>query len=140
MTGGEWCGEKGLGAKRAATDDKHLKTCRAKLRDGWVEGTPPTRLSVMKDLIRQRYLQNEYLVPSLLQTGGRQLRHSTSGSEGFWATKKKDGTGANHMGRILMEVPDELRLRQEQCGGLRSWAVEFVTEEFVTERVWLSEA
>jgi ribA/ribD-fused uncharacterized protein len=72
---------------------------------------PEYKLRVMKDLMRAKALQHEEVRKALLDTGDKEIvKHiyTYPPGDGFW-DDGEDGEGANHMGRIWMELREELR-------------------------------
>ena len=68
-----------------------------KLRPNWSE----MRLSIMKELLVQKFAQGE-LRTLLLNTKDEYLEETNYWNDKFWGVC--DGEGANHLGRLLMEV------------------------------------
>jgi ribA/ribD-fused uncharacterized protein len=64
------------------------------------------RCDVMAKAVRAKFTQNHDLRERLLRTGERDLIENTG--DGFWG-RGADGSGANRLGKILMELRDELR-------------------------------
>lgn len=73
------------------------------LRPDWDE----VKLSVMEDLVRQKF-QHPELAKLLLATGDEELVEGNTWGDTFWG--ECFGSGANHLGKILMKVRDELVL------------------------------
>ena len=72
---------------------------------------PNYKLKVMKELMRAKALQHEDVRQALLDSENLQVvKHITTGppGDGFW-DDGEDGKGLNHMGRMWMEIRDELR-------------------------------
>ena len=71
------------------------------------------KLETMKMLMRARADQHEEVRKALLDSGDLQIvKHITTypPGDGFW-DDGENGEGLNHMGRIWMEIRDELRAR-----------------------------
>lgn len=81
-----------------------LKGKNVKLRCDW----ETNKLSIMEYIIRQKFLQNDYLRDKLLETGERNLIEMNNWNDTFWGVSKRTGQGENHLGKILMKVRDEL--------------------------------
>lgn len=64
------------------------------------------RLGVMLELVRQKFLDHESLREKLLATGDQFLIEGNPHNDSFWG--QCDGIGRNHLGRILMQVREEL--------------------------------
>lgn len=75
-------------------------------REDW----PTYKLEVMKEICRAKLHQHGYIKRKLLETGNEQLVES-SPIDSFWGWgPNKDGE--NHLGRIWMELREELRAQQ----------------------------
>lgn len=75
---------------------------RVKMREDWDE----VRVNVMHEIVRAKFIQNPELRKKLLETGNAYLEEGNTWGDRFWGTV--DRMGENHLGRILMEVRDEL--------------------------------
>jgi ribA/ribD-fused uncharacterized protein len=74
------------------------------VRPDWSEA----RLEVMKNVLRAKFTQDEYCNTMLLRTGNRKIAEHTS-RDSYWGDGGGDGTtGQNHLGRLLMEVREEI--------------------------------
>lgn len=95
-------------AKRRAI--QALPTCRQakragqrlELRDDWEQ----VKVKVMLDLQRQKYAV-PYLREKLLATGDAELVEGNTWGDRFWGVC--GDTGLNWLGRLLMQVRDEVR-------------------------------
>lgn len=74
----------------------------AELRPGWDE----IKLSVMADLLRQKFTVREDLKARLLETGDATLVEGNHWHDVWWGVC--NGRGENHLGILLMEIRDEL--------------------------------
>lgn len=74
------------------------------LRPGW----DAMRRDVMLDLLRSKF-EHPDLADQLLATGSIELVEHNTWRDRFWGVC--DGTGSNHLGRLLMQVRAELRER-----------------------------
>lgn len=72
------------------------------LRPGWDN----VKLDVMRELLRQKF-RHPKLAAQLLATGDAHLFEGNWWGDTHWGTV--NGTGQNHLGRLLMAVRDELR-------------------------------
>ena len=77
-----------------------------KLRDDWEE----IKIDVMRSAVRQKFMGHVQLRDLLLSTGDEEIVEAAAGDY-FWGSGE-DGSGSNWLGRILMEVREELRLNQ----------------------------
>ncbi len=64
------------------------------------------KLDVMLELVRRKFA-TPYLRARLLETGSVELVEGNHWGDRFWGVCK--GAGENHLGRILMQVREELR-------------------------------
>lgn len=74
------------------------------IREDW----DTVRLKLMYETTKAYYEQNDRMRERLLQTGDRYLKHYGPRIDDFWG-EKKDGSGQNHHGKILMRLRDEFR-------------------------------
>lgn len=73
------------------------------LRGDWEQ----IKIQIMKDVVTAKFEQNQDLKEKLLSTGDAYLEEGNTWGDRIWGTV--DGQGANHLGRILMEVREYLR-------------------------------
>lgn len=73
------------------------------LRTGW----DTMKRNIMLDIVRAKFTQNAYLKYKLLATGNAELIEDNTWNDTYWGVCR--GEGLNHLGRILMQVRDELR-------------------------------
>ena len=78
---------------------------RVQLRADWED----VKLSIMEDIVRAKFTQNEDLKQLLLATGDLVLEEGNTWHDTFWGVDVKTREGENHLGRILMRVRQELR-------------------------------
>jgi ribA/ribD-fused uncharacterized protein len=76
---------------------------RLTLREDW----EAVKLVVMLDLLRQKFARHSLTV-ALLATGEMELVEGNAWGDTFWGVDTHKG-GANHLGRLLMQVRAELR-------------------------------
>lgn len=65
------------------------------------------RIGVMHRILRRKFGQHPKLAAKLLATGDAELVEANTWGDRFWG--RVDGVGENHLGRLLMDVRDELR-------------------------------
>jgi ribA/ribD-fused uncharacterized protein len=75
------------------------------LREDWEN----VKLAIMKECVLSKFSLNRDLRDSLLETGDEQLIEGNSWGDRYWGVSNADDQGQNHLGRILMEVRNELR-------------------------------
>ena len=73
------------------------------IREDWED----IKLSEMQAIVRAKFSQNPELKEMLLATGDEHIEEANNWGDTIWGTV--DGVGENLLGRILMEVRDELR-------------------------------
>jgi len=80
---------------------------RLKLRKGWDH----MRIDIMRQLLRQKFAPRTDLALRLLATRDAMLVEGNTWKDRFWGKIRRKGkwVGQNWLGRLLMEVRDELR-------------------------------
>lgn len=79
---------------------------RVNLRPDWEE----VKVPIMKDIVREKFKQNDDLMRRLLiDTGNEELVEGNYWGDTFWGVDLKTNEGENHLGIILMELRDEFR-------------------------------
>lgn len=73
------------------------------IRPAWED----IKVDIMRELIRQKFSQN-YFKQKLLATGDQTLVEGNYWGDTFWGTDLQ-GNGLNWLGKILMEVRDEIK-------------------------------
>lgn len=76
---------------------------RVKLRNDWEE----IKDQVMYEIVLNKFLQNEDLKDKLLRTGEEELIEGNIWHDYYWGVC--NGRGKNKLGKILMQVREELR-------------------------------
>lgn len=74
-----------------------------KLREDWEE----VKYNIMHDIVYAKFSQNLDLKKKLLATEGEYLEEGNSWGDKIWGTV--NGIGENNLGKILMQVREELR-------------------------------
>lgn len=80
------------------------------LREDWKE----VRISVMEEIVREKFLQNPSYANALAETGTLDLKEGNHWNDTFWGVGSQSGEGENHLGRILMKIRAEL-LASSSC-------------------------
>jgi ribA/ribD-fused uncharacterized protein len=80
---------------------------KATIRSDWNE----VRIGIMRWGVLAKFQQNPVLLSRLLDTGDEYLREGNHWSDKFWGVDERTGQGENWLGRILMEVRDQLQRR-----------------------------
>lgn len=73
------------------------------LRPDWED----IKLSVMKELVFEKFVQNPVLMGRLFDTGDAELIEGNHWNDTFWGVC--NGRGSNHLGKILMDVRTVLK-------------------------------
>lgn len=81
---------------------------RVRLRKDWEQ----VKDSIMEEIVRAKFSQNEELKEQLLATGDAQLVEGNRWNDRYWGVDIRSGVGENHLGKILMKVRSELRISQ----------------------------
>ncbi len=87
-----------LDASTAKRKGRHVK-----LREDWEE----VKYNIMHDIVYAKFSQNLDLKKKLLATEGEYLEEGNSWGDKIWGTV--NGIGENNLGKILMQVREELR-------------------------------
>lgn len=64
------------------------------------------KVSIMTEILEAKFSSNRYLADLLISTDGRHIEESNNWGDTYWGTV--NGTGENHLGKILMEVREKL--------------------------------
>lgn len=75
------------------------------IRDDWDE----VKLSIMEEIVRRKFEQNQVIRKKLLDTGDALLVEGNDWGDEFWGVDLKTGIGANNLGKILMKIRSEFR-------------------------------
>lgn len=65
------------------------------------------RISIMHELVLQKFTTYAHLKQMLLETGTEELAEGNWWGDTFWGTV--NGVGENQLGKVLMQVREELR-------------------------------
>jgi hypothetical protein len=77
---------------------------RLLLRPDWDQ----VKIPIMKELVKKKFIDHELLRSWLLETSDAELIEGNSWGDIFWGVDTRRG-GLNHLGKILMEVRNELQ-------------------------------
>lgn len=94
-------------SKINSTEAKKLGR-KVSLRPDWEN----IKVSVMRDIVRAKFSQNLELREKLLATSGEYLEEGNTWGDRVWGTV--NGSGANLLGWILMELREELEMAREK--------------------------
>lgn len=89
---------------RLSPSNAKAKGKRVKLRSDWEE----VKESAMYEVVKAKFEQNPDLRELLLRTGDESLEEGNTWGDSEWGTV--NGKGENKLGKILMQVRDELRV------------------------------
>lgn len=77
-----------------------------KVRSDWEE----VKYGIMHDIVLEKFRQNPELRERLLATGHAHLEEGNNHGDQIWGVcPPRSGMGKNYLGRVLMEVREELR-------------------------------
>lgn len=76
---------------------------KVELRNDWEE----VKFHIMHDIVKCKFSQNEDLKNKLLSTGDEYLEEGNTWGDQIWGTV--NGKGKNYLGKILMDVREELK-------------------------------
>lgn len=121
----EYCGiyyqnaEAAFQAQKCRSEEEKLGFCgllaaKAKRRGRQILPRPDqenVKLGVMEEIVRAKFIQNPKLAKKLISTGERRLVEGNTWGDTFWGVDAETVQGANHLGRILMQ------LRSDLCSG-----------------------
>lgn len=94
--------------RKAPTPQEAKKLGRCvQLRPDWDQ----VKLSLMRSFLEKKF-DNPFLRQMLIDTGDADLIHNNSWNDLFWGVSR--GRGQNWLGRILMELREELRKEDSQ--------------------------
>ena len=73
------------------------------LRNDWES----VKISIMREIVFEKFKQNPHLTEKLLNTGNIYLEEGNNWGDRIWGTV--NGVGRNELGKILMEVRKEIK-------------------------------
>lgn len=88
-------------ANISPSDAKRLGR-KVELRKDWEQ----VKVSIMTEIVREKFQQNPDLADKLRATGNAHLEEGNTWGDRIWGTV--NGQGANLLGKILMQVREEL--------------------------------
>lgn len=80
------------------------------LRADWEQ----IKLDVMLRMLRMKFRRGSELAARLLATGDAELIEGNYWNDTYWGYSLQKGVGENHLGRLLMQVRSELRVRAQR--------------------------
>ena len=76
---------------------------RVKMRDDW----DAVKVGIMHDIVTAKFNQHPLLARRLIKTGNAYLEEGNTWGDRFWGTV--DGKGLNNLGKVLMQVREEIK-------------------------------
>lgn len=76
------------------------------LRDDWES----VKDKVMRDVVTAKFVQHPELAIKLLDTGDATLLEGNSWHDTYWGVDEHTLKGQNHLGKILMDIRDKLKV------------------------------
>lgn len=73
------------------------------LRNDWES----VKISIMREIVFEKFKQNPHLTEKLLDTGDVYLEEGNNWGDRIWGTV--NGVGRNELGKILMEVREKIK-------------------------------
>lgn len=110
-------GEAAFQAQKCMTEEEKLpftemRPAKAKKAGRQVRLRPDwetVKVSIMEEIVRAKFTQNENLGQLLLGTGDAMIEEGNTWHDLCWGVDAKTGKGQNHLGKILMKVREELK-------------------------------
>lgn len=86
------------------------------LRSDWEQ----VKEDVMREHLRAKFYSDVELAQKLLATGAHELVEVNTWGDRYWGAEEVDGTfiGLNRLGKLLMEVREELRMQRSKTLGI----------------------
>lgn len=81
-----------------------------KIRQDWED----VKVSIMTEIVYEKFSQNPHLIRLLLATGSQKLEEGNNWGDTFWGVCPVGGYGQNWLGRILMSIRKDFQL--QECG------------------------
>lgn len=91
---------------------------RVCMRSDWED----IKVNVMTRIVRAKFTQHEVLGNLLYRTGDAELIEGNTWNDTFWGVC--DGIGENHLGKILMQIRDELKEAREKMLERRDYYID----------------
>ena len=76
---------------------------RIQIREDWND----VKVTIMREIVRNKFNQHEDLKKKLIATGNTILEEGNTWNDTFWGISLKTGIGCNHLGKILMDLRTE---------------------------------
>lgn len=82
-----------------------------KIREDWND----VKIQIMKDICRIKF-NNPELKQKLIDTGNQKLVELNNWNDVFWGVNINNGKGKNNLGKVLMEIRNELNPKSNKLG------------------------
>lgn len=66
------------------------------------------KLSIMEELLRQKFIFNDYYKKKLIETKDEYIEEGNTWHDTFWGVNIISGKGENHLGKLIMQIRDYL--------------------------------
>merc|ERR1740117_547844 len=76
-----------------------------------------SRLQIMEQLLRDKFMRHRHLRRILLKTKGKELFHENKQGDMFWGVCREKKKGKNQLGQLLMKIRREII--QNEVGSIR---------------------
>lgn len=93
------------------------------------------KLPIMKEIVRAKFLQNKKLAEYLIQTEDTPLCEGNYWKDTFWGVDIKTGEGENNLGKILMELREDLKAN----GITEDASVDLYSIKHISHNIWLAD-
>lgn len=93
------------------------------------------RVAFMRDILFAKFFQNPALAERLLATGNCKLVEGNYWHDTFWGVDSETGEGQNNLGKLLMEIREELKHPEVFLSNTKdTWLTRFTVPEKTTFR------
>jgi len=79
------------------------------VRDDWND---ETKFAIMRLALKHKFRLDTKQGQKLLDTGDEEIVEWNNWGDKYWGKTVKDGKGENHLGKLLMEVRNELKMKK----------------------------
>lgn len=89
---------------------RFFKNRREDVREDWTE----VNLDVMRELLRKKFVENNYFRRKLLSTGSSEIQEGNFWGDKFFGVDLRTGEGQNLLGKMIMDIRKEIREEGEE--------------------------
>jgi ribA/ribD-fused uncharacterized protein len=75
------------------------------VREDWNK----VKLDIMRDLLRKKFVENDYFRRKLLSTGNSEIQEGNWWGDKFFGVDLKTGEGQNLLGKMIMDIRKEIK-------------------------------